>query len=70
MSSIIRGDFAKNMTTEVFGHNGLRARLAPRLNFNGQPLDNASPTANTPSDYTQDSAEQAGSEQRCRLLSR
>ena len=69
MSSIIRGDFAKNMTTEVFGQQRAESfqRLAlPRLNFNGQPLDNASPTANTSPrrNYTQDSAEQqAGSEQ-------
>jgi len=61
MSSIIRGDFAKNMTTEVFGQQRAEnfQRLAlPRLNFNGQPLDdqsqNTSPRRNNP---TQDSAD-------------
>ena len=45
MSSIIRGDFAKNMTTEVFGQQRAESfqRLSlPRLNFNGQPMDEES----------------------------
>jgi flagellar biosynthesis/type III secretory pathway protein FliH len=45
MSSIIRGDFAKNMTTEVFGQQRAESfqRLAlPRLNFNGQPVEDQS----------------------------
>jgi flagellar biosynthesis/type III secretory pathway protein FliH len=44
MSSIIRGDFAKNMTTDVFGQQRAESfqRLAlPRLNFNGQPVENS-----------------------------
>jgi hypothetical protein len=42
MSSIIRGDFAKNMTTDVFGQQRAESfqRLSlPRLNFNGQPIE-------------------------------
>ena len=61
MSSIIRGDFAKNMTTEVFGQQRAEnfQRLAlPRLNFNGQPLEdqskNTSPRRNN---QTEDSAD-------------
>lgn len=50
MSGIIRGDFAKNMTTEVFGQQRAESfqRLAlPRLNFNGQPIEegNGNPRA-------------------------
>ena len=48
MSSIIRGDFAKNMTTEVFGQQRAESfqRLAlPRLNFNGQPVEDTSAKA-------------------------
>lgn len=47
MSSIIRGDFAKNMTTEVFGQQRAESfqKLAlPQLNFNGQPLNQQQPT--------------------------
>ena len=46
MSSIIRGDFAKNMTTDVFSQQRAESfqKLAlPRLNYNGQPIEDAPP---------------------------
>jgi flagellar biosynthesis/type III secretory pathway protein FliH len=44
MSTIIRGEFAKNMTTEVFTQQRAESfqRMAlPRLNFEGQPIHEA-----------------------------
>jgi flagellar assembly protein FliH len=44
MSSIIRGDLAKNMTTDMFSQQRAETfnKLAlPRLNYDGQPIDNA-----------------------------
>lgn len=64
MSSIIRGDFAKNMTTEVFGQQRAEnfQRLAlPRLNFNGQPLEDQN--ANTSSRRTQQTQDSADASQ-------
>ena len=41
MSSIIRGDFAKNLTTDMFTQRAesFQRLSLPRLNYNGQPID-------------------------------
>ena len=64
MSSIIRGDFAKNMTTDVFGQqraeNFQRLSL-PRLNFNGQPVDDQNQSPRARHSQTQESQDMSAS---------
>ncbi len=64
MSGIIRGDFAKNMTTEVFGQQRAESfqRLAlPRLNFNGQPVEDGSKNTRARNQQSQESEDPSAS---------
>ena len=57
MSTIIRGEFAKNMTTEVFTQQRAESfqRMAlPRLNFDGQPI-HETPSVRQPKNPTMES---------------
>ena len=57
MSTIIRGEFAKNMTTEVFTQQraeSFQKMSLPRLNFDGQPIHEG-PAARQPKNPTMES---------------
>ena len=59
MSTIIRGEFAKNMTTEVFTQQraeSFQKMSLPRLNFDGQPIHEA-PSTRQPKNPTLESQE-------------
>ena len=60
MSSIIRGEFAKNSTTDMFTQRAESfQRLAlPRLNYNGQPIEEETARKNAPTQESQEASYQ------------
>jgi flagellar biosynthesis/type III secretory pathway protein FliH len=60
MSSIIRGDFAKNLTTDMFTQRAESfQRLAlPRLNYNGQPVEDEPARKNMQTQESQEASYQ------------